>query len=276
MDKLILLDKIHADKFERAKKLFPKEMQALEHYKTQVGTLGAITPSKEGALVVVQSDILPTGFYHLDDYQEEYHKDLTQFLSTLFSKIGKKSFDFKMSRSQDGFLKLARGIKLHAGTGAIVADFKAEGEVENTEQSSKQVKSTLKHIAGDYGGKCSPKELQEWLGEQGIDMHILGKLGVANIVETFIREGQIRGRFKEGAILKRHHMLERIFQEAHQEQGEFQTLIGAHKGISKLFARGFVKKIIGLNLDTQLGGVGATQKQKKSYKKYALFYAVAF
>ncbi|WP_286348538.1 hypothetical protein [Helicobacter felistomachi] len=103
-----------------------------------------------------------------------------------------------MSRSQNEFLKLEEGIKLHAGTGAIVADFEAEGEVENTEQSSKQVKSTLKHIAGDYGGKCSPKELQEWLGEQGIDMHILGKLGVTDIVETFIREGQIRGRLKKG------------------------------------------------------------------------------
>ncbi|BEG57992.1 hypothetical protein NHP21005_16800 [Helicobacter sp. NHP21005] len=70
-------------------------------------------------------------------------------------------------------------------------------------------------------------------------------------------------------------MLERIFQEAHQEQRDFYALL-ENKGVSRLFAKGFIKKLLGLNLSAQADGADKVQKQTKSYEKYALFYTVVF
>ncbi|WP_104625645.1 hypothetical protein [Helicobacter felis] len=276
MNKVILLDKSQAQEFSAAKSLFPQEMKVFEDYETKEGPLVCgtreIQPSKEGALVAVESDILPGHFYSLDTYQEDYHIDLEHFLRTLFSKMGKTDFYCKMSRNQEEFKALEEKIHMEGDAGAIVLEASAQAQLQNTQRTEKKQSSTLKHKSGDLGGKCTPEELQAWLDENEISDRALEKLGVADIVETFKREGGI----KAGAFVSRFYEMEKIFQEASDEQADFQARIGMKKGLQNFFAKGFLAKLSRLNLGVEVGGSGARKTQTESYEKYALFYEVKF
>ncbi|TSA86898.1 hypothetical protein [Helicobacter mehlei] len=276
MKKVILLDKTQAQEFEEAKELFPKEMQAFQGYETKEGALVCATqtiePSKEGALVVAESDILPGHFYKLESYQEDYHKDLAHFLGMLFSKMGKAYFDFRVVRSQEEFQKMEEQMRTGGGIGTVVAGATMQTESQNIQQTRTQQQSTFTRKSGDFGGKCTPKELQDWLEQRGINHQALEKLGVAELVDTFLRNGEI----KEGGHLEEHYEMEKIFEEASHAQVDFHTQIGTKKGLQNFFAKGFLNKIARLDLGVQAGGSVDSKSQCKRYEKYALFYAVKF
>ncbi|WP_104640525.1 hypothetical protein [Helicobacter bizzozeronii] len=251
-------------------------MQAFQGYETKEGALVCATqtiePSKEGALVVAESDILPGHFYKLESYQEDYHKDLAHFLGMLFSKMGKADLVFKVTRSQEEFRETQEQMRAGGSIEAVVAGATMQTESQNTQQTRTRQQSTFTRKSGDFGGKCTPEELQAWLEQRGINHQALEKLGVAELVDAFLRNGEI----KEGGHLEEHYEMEKIFEEASHAQMDFHTQIGMKEGLKNFFAKGFLNKIAGLNLGVQAGGSGDSKNQCKRYEKYALFYAIKF
>ncbi len=170
----------------------------------------------------------------------------------LFSKMGKKNFGFKVSRSQEEFQEMAEETRGKGGFTAIVAGSSMEEESQNTKKTRTQQQSTFTRESGDFGDQCTPKELQDWLDQRGISHQALEKVGVAELVDTFLRNGKV----KENASFKNHYGMEKTFEEVSREQMDFHTQIGVNKGLSNFFAKGFLHRLAQLNLGVDASGSG--------------------